>query len=182
MSPSTPQRIARRLPSGRRCLVSVVLAVSGLACSSPSFPRASQHPLLGQRVPELGARTTVFGNEFDADQLRGHPVFFKFFAEFCLPCKESLPGLQRLHQTNPEVRFVGINEDTRLDDAVHLAREFGLTFPIIPDQKKDISHKFEVSTLPTSFAADTSGVIRWVGTSRRSDKELQRAVAALYQR
>ncbi len=156
-----------------------VVGIASLACGTPRFPLSADHPLLGQQLPEIGRHITVFGTAFDSDELRGHPVFFKFFAEYCVPCKESLPAFQRLHQTHEEVRFVGIDEDPQMEDAVELAREFRLTFPVIADQNKVLSGRFKVSMLPTSFAVDASGTVRWVRTSRTSEKDLKRAVAAL---
>lgn len=155
------------------------LALTTLACHEPSFPRSSEHPLLGQKVPEIGPRTTVFGDAFDPNQLRGHPIFVKFFAEYCVPCKEGLPTFQKLHKKYPDVRFVGIDEDKQAEDGVELALTFGLTFPVLADGSNDLSDRFKVSTLPTSFAADASGVVRWVGTSRQRDQDLKAAVKAI---
>jgi len=154
-------------------------ALATLACQEPSFPRSSEHPLLGQPVPEIGPRKTVFGAAFDPNDLEGHPVFVKFFAEYCGPCKEGLPTFQRLHKKYPDVRFVGIDEDKHPDAAVELALTFGLTFPVLADEGNDLSGRFKVSTLPTSFAADASGVVRWVGTARQRDQDLKAAVAAI---
>jgi len=159
--------------------VSGIIGMATLACGKPTFPRSSEHPLLGQKLPEIGPRTTVFGASFDPEALRGHPVVFKFFAEYCGPCKEGLPTFQRLHQKHPDVRFVGVDEDKQTDTAVELALAFGLTFPVLPDEAKDLSDRFSVSTLPTSFGADASGVVRWVGTSRQREQDLKAAVAAI---
>jgi thiol-disulfide isomerase/thioredoxin len=157
----------------------VVFALATLACHEPAFPRSSEHPLLGRKVPEIGPQTTVFGDAFDPDELRGHPVFVKFFAEYCVPCKEGLPTFQKLHKKYPDVRFIGIDEDKQAEAGVELALSFGLTFPVLADEGKDLSDRFQVSTLPTSFAADASGVVRWVGTSRQRDQDLKAAVAAI---
>jgi len=50
---------------------------------------------------------------------------------------------------------------------------------VLPDEAKDLSDSFSVSTLPTSFGADASGVVRWVGTSRQREQDLKAAVAAI---
>lgn len=149
-----------------------------LACGNPTFPTSAEHPLLGRQLPEIGRRTTAFGAVFDPSELRGHPVFFKFYAEYCVPCRKSLPTFERLHQTHKNVRFVGIDKDDRTE-AAELARTFRLTFPVIPDEENVLTDRFQVSILPTSFAVDTSGVVRWVGASQQSDQDLTNAVRAL---
>jgi cytochrome c biogenesis protein CcmG, thiol:disulfide interchange protein DsbE len=158
-------------------LFHLVLFVGG--CEYPSFPTSSPHPLLGQRLPQIHHRQTLDGRPFDAAQLAGKPVFVKFFADYCEPCKETLPAAERVHHGHPEVLFVGIDEDESVEAANSLAQRFGLTFPILHDGSNVLSGRFRVSSIPMTFVADAMGVIRWVGGDGQTEEDLRRAAEAV---
>ena len=156
-----------------------VLAIS--ACGGggrPTYPPSAEHPLLAHAVPEIRHRQTLDGAAFDPNRLAGKRVLIKFFADYCKPCKETLPAAERLHQANPDVIFIGIDEDEDVGLAQTVVRRYGLTFPVIHDSSNVLSGRFRVTTMPTTFVADAAGVIRWVGREGQTEDDLRRAIAA----
>jgi cytochrome c biogenesis protein CcmG/thiol:disulfide interchange protein DsbE len=155
------------------------LAVVGAAaCGHPSFPPSAGHSLLGTPLPEIRHRHTLGGVPFDGAQLTGRPVLVKFFADYCQPCKDTLPAAERVHESHPGVAFLGIDEDESTETASDVARRFGLTFPVIHDGSNVLSGRFHVSSMPMTFVADGTGVIRWVGGEGQTEDDLRRAVEA----
>lgn len=152
--------------------------VVAVACSQPSFPASAAHPLLGQALPIIHHRTTLDGQPFDSTQLAGKPVLVKFFADYCVPCKETLPAAERIHEANPGVAFVGIEEDESTETANSVVQHFRLTFPVVHDVGNVLSGRFRVSSMPTTFVADSTGTIRWVGGEGQTEDDLRKAVAA----
>jgi thiol-disulfide isomerase/thioredoxin len=144
----------------------------------PTYPPSAQHALLSQPLPEIKHRETLDGQAFDTARMTGKPVLIKFFADYCRPCKETLPAAERVHQANPDVLFVGIEEDEDPDVARSVVRRYGLTFPVIHDRANVLSGRFRVSAMPMTFVADSSGVIRWVGREGQTEEDIQRAVGA----
>jgi cytochrome c biogenesis protein CcmG/thiol:disulfide interchange protein DsbE len=160
-------------------LVVALVVAAGAACSGPaSFPPSAAHPLLAKPLPEIHHRQTLDGQPLDATQLAGKPVLVKFFADYCQPCKETLPAAERVHQSHPEVAFLGIDEDESLETASALAQRYGLTFPVVHDQGNVLSGRFRVSSMPMTFVADAKGVGRWVGGEGQTEDDLKRAVEA----
>jgi cytochrome c biogenesis protein CcmG/thiol:disulfide interchange protein DsbE len=155
-----------------------VLLIAAAGCVHAGFPASSAHPLVGLPLPEIHHRETLDGRPFETRQLAGQPVLVKFFADYCKPCKESLPAAERVHKAHPGVAFLGIDEDDNTDTALSLAQRFGLTFPVIHDSGNVLSGRFRVSSMPMTFVADRAGVIRWVGDERQTEDELTRAVEA----
>ena len=158
--------------------VFLLLVACSVACSHPSFPSSAPNPLVGQPLPAIHHRTTLDGQAFDAAQLAGKPVLVKFFADYCEPCKETLPAAERVHKAHPEVVFVGIDEDETVETANLVAQRFGLTFPVIHDDANVLSGRFRVSSMPMTFVADATGTIRWVGGEGQTEDELRQAVEA----
>lgn len=161
-----------------RQLPSLALLPIVLACGRPSYPQSAAHPLLGQPLPAIHHKQTLDGHPLDSDQLAGKPVLVKFFADYCKPCKETLPAAERVHEAHPDVLFVGIDEDEGLDAANGLVQRYSLTFPVIHDDGNVLSGRFRVSTMPMTFVADASGTISWVGDETQTEDELKRAVEA----
>lgn len=153
-------------------------AAAFLACGHASFPASAAHPLLMQPLPAIHHRTTLDGQPVDAAQFAGKPVLVKFFAQYCKPCKETLPAAERIHEANPGVVFIGVDEDESVDAANGIVQQYGLTFPVIHDESNVLSGRFRVSSMPMTFVADASGVIRWVGDERQTEDDLRAAVKA----
>lgn len=152
------------------------VTLAGLACcGAPAFPASAGHPLLGQPLPEIHHRQTLDGRPVELGQ---GPVLVKFFADYCQPCKTTLPAAERIHEEYPDVAFLGIDEDETKETARDLARRYGLTFPVVHDPGNVLAGRFRVSAMPATFVADASGVIRWVGAEGQTEDELRQAVRA----
>src|SRR5271165_11238 len=120
-----PGRSMRRCPApARACLAALALGVGAGGCGHASFPPSAPHPLLGAPLPEIHHRQTLDGVPLEASQMAGHPVLVKFFADYCAPCKETLPAAERVHEAHPEVFFLGIDEDESTETARSVAQRF----------------------------------------------------------
>ncbi len=149
-----------------------------IGCAHAGYPPAFDHALVGQPLPSIQHRQTLDGQLFDPARLAGKPVLVKFFADYCAPCKESLPAAERVHEAYPEVSFLGVDEDESLETAHAVVERFGVTFPVVHDAGNVLSGRFRVSTLPMTFLCDATGVIRWVGGAAQTEDDLRQAVEA----
>jgi cytochrome c biogenesis protein CcmG/thiol:disulfide interchange protein DsbE len=172
-----PGTLCREGRGGLAATLAGLAGLVGLACScgAPAFPASSSHPLLGQPLPEIQHRHTLDGETLQMGQ---GPVLVKFFADYCQPCKTTLPAAERIHEEYPDVLFVGIDEDETRETAKDLARRYGLTFPVVHDAGNVLAGRFRVSAMPATFVADGSGVVRWVGAEGQTEDELRQAVRA----
>ncbi len=159
----------------RRLALALFLATACAAKGPP--PPSSPSPLRGNAAPTF-QRDTLDGARVDTGALAGKVWVVKFFAEYCEPCKRTLPEAQRLSQRYEDVVFIGVSEDERLDVAAGLARTFGLTFPIILDRGNVLSGRFRVTVLPVAFVVDPAGNVAWVGGPEQNDGALERAIRA----
>jgi hypothetical protein len=62
--------------------------------------------------------------------------------------------------------------------AASLAQRYGLSFAVVHDEGNVLSGRFRVSTMPTTFVADSTGVVRWVGGEGQTEDDLRRAIEA----
>jgi cytochrome c biogenesis protein CcmG/thiol:disulfide interchange protein DsbE len=154
-----------------------VLGLAGLACGPPDFPVSARHPLLGAHLPEIH-RQSLDGHAIDGGTLTGTPVLVKFFADYCQPCKETLPAAERVHEQYPDVVFLGVDEDESGETARDVAHRYGLSFPVVHDASNVLAGRFRVSSMPMTFVADASGTIRWIGAEGQTEQQLRQAVQA----
>ena len=149
------------------------------ACTRSASPPSAPSPLLGSPLPRLETRTPITGPPFDHGVPSGKPVVVDFFAEYCEPCKRTLPAIERLAKERPDVTFIGISEDEYATTARALAERYGLTFTVVHDESGALRGRFRVSALPITFVADRAGIVRWVGSSTEKGADLGRVLDAL---
>lgn len=156
----------------RRTLLALPLVLP--ACAKPQAGPGMQHPLAGKPVASF-KRSALSGELIDTQAMGDRKLVLKFFADYCIPCKRTLPEAQRVHEANPSVLFVGISEDETPDIAQKVARQYGLTFPIVFDQGNVLSGRFRASEMPVLFVV-SAGKITWVGGPDQTEAQLDAAL------
>jgi cytochrome c biogenesis protein CcmG, thiol:disulfide interchange protein DsbE len=166
-------------PLDASVLLGVALAAATLtSCGPAAYPPSVEHSLLGQPLPAIHHRHTLDGQPVEAEQLAGKPVLVKFFAEYCQPCRATLPAAEKLHESHPGVTFLGIDEDESTETASALAQRYSLSFAVVHDEGQVLSGRFRVSSMPMTFVADSKGIVRWVGGEGQTEDDLRRAIEA----
>lgn len=108
---------------------------------------------------------TLKGYEFTLSQLRGKKVLLNFWTTWCPPCQEEMPQIEEYYkeygkQHNMEVVAINItDQDSGIDVIKEFAEYYHLTFPIALDEKGEVSKKYGIVTIPTSFVIDEKGNI-----------------------
>ena len=108
------------------------------------------------------------GNASLADY-KGKLVLLNFWATWCIPCTEEMPGMETLWQDYKaqglEIVAVSVDEGSR-GRIKNFTKMFGINFPILLDPESEVSDLYEVSGVPTSFLIDRNGklIARIVGT------------------
>jgi cytochrome c biogenesis protein CcmG, thiol:disulfide interchange protein DsbE len=178
----------RRPPSNLRNVrlsgaLRLLLLLAAQACGGASHagaPSASS-PHLGKAAPTF-KRGTLAGTTFDLQAQRGHATVVKFAANYCVPCKKSLPALEALHSAQPNLAMVVIAEDERESEARALVQATGITMPVVHDAGNILAARYRVHDLPITFVVNADGEIVWVGDSTQSEGDLETAIAAAQKR
>lgn len=164
-------------PIARRSALALGLALH-VACAPTGLPPSAAGPTLGRPLPSF-RRTTVEGAAFTSEALRGKVVVVEFFAQYCKPCWQALPAVQRLAAGDPELLVLGIGEDEFASDTQSMARQLGLSFPVLHDAGNVFAARLRVGKIPATLVLDRSGQVRWLARPGDGLAELKRAVAAL---
>ena len=139
----------------------------------------------GQSAPNFALKS-LEGKEFALTELVEHgPVVAAFFKISCPVCQFTFPFLERLYERygGDGVTFLGISQDDARDTK-GFAKEFGVTFPMVLDEKSKgylVSNAYGLTNVPTVFLVDTDGTAKIVSMGF-DKKRLESIAAALAER
>lgn len=179
----------RRIISGVAvCVIAAsMIAVNVLAAERPAIAKllnalnASGYPSAMQ-PPEFSG-FTVDGQRVSLDSLQGKVVILNFWATWCLECRPEMPMFERLHREfgAQGLSVVGINAREGATAVRVYAKELGLTFPLILDQRGTINAAYGVIGLPTTFLIGRDGrpVALAIGPREWSGKPARTLIQAL---
>src|SRR5438445_2212437 len=112
-SPFRHRPILRLLPRLAALLLVAALPVCGARAYAESvqdFAAQAGDHLLGQMAPAIKL-TTIDGQTIDLAALRGHKaVYLKFWATWCVPCREQMPHFENVYRhAGDDLAVVAIN-------------------------------------------------------------------------
>ncbi len=117
--------------------------------------------LVGGPAPEFSL-SDLQGNAVRLANLKGRVVFLNVWATWCEPCREEMPSMQSLYERmhGPDFEMLGVNADQG-DRAIveNFAKEYRLTFPVLPDPDLQIADRYRVTGYPETFLIDRNGRI-----------------------
>ena len=105
------------------------------------------------------------GTEYSLQKLlQEGPIVVAFFKVSCPVCQFTFPFLERIYKRSGGngVTFLGISQDDA-KTTKEFAEEFGVTFPILLDQKEKnyaASNAYELTNVPTIFLVEADGTVK----------------------
>jgi thiol-disulfide isomerase/thioredoxin len=124
------------------------------------------------------------GKTVSLADLKGKVVVIDFWATWCVPCKDSFPGMQLAvtkYKDNPNVKFLFIDTYETIGNYQSEAKKFiadnKYTFNVLEDEKNadgkqgKIGADYGVDGIPTKFILDGNGNIRFEKTGWNGSTE-----------
>ena len=93
-------------------------------------------------------------------EFKGKVVFLNFWATWCKPCEEEMPGMDRLYRRYKGKGLVvlAISEDAEGAAVVNpFVKKHNLSFPVGLDPKMSVAGLYGVWAMPSTFIIDRTG-------------------------
>ncbi|HJV96987.1 MAG TPA: TlpA disulfide reductase family protein [Albitalea sp.] len=147
----------------RRVILAAALAAGAGVCAAPAPPALA---------PDFTLRT-MDGKNLRLQEQRGRVVLVNFWATWCGPCRQEMPHLSRLYDKYRASGFVmlGVSVDDDPRNAASVAAKLGVTFPVLFDTDKKVSHLYALSNMPSTVLIDRDGHVRYIHLGYRDGYE-----------
>jgi peroxiredoxin len=155
-------------------------AVAAQSASAP--PQPPEKPEVGFSAPEF-TLLSINGDKISMSDLRGKNIILNYWVTWCIPCKEEMPTLQKIHQEYSGKDLVvlsvdGIKQD-HLETVKSLLEANHLTFPVVLDEGDTIYQSYHIGFLPTTIFIDEFGIIRHIMLGGAPDDQFHSLVNQL---
>lgn len=137
------------------------IAVVAAACLlAVSLPAAAS--LKGKPAPDFALKSTT-GENLRLSEFRGDVVMVNFWATWCGPCRQEMPILDELYDRYQKVgfRLIGVNIDDDPRRAIEMLESLGVSFPVVFDDRKEVSEQYQVQAMPVTLLIDRDGIVRY---------------------
>lgn len=141
-----------------RAPILLCLAALVVSCGQAPPPDALVE---GRRFPAL-TLSNFDGSHESLEQYRGKLVVLNVWATWCAPCRQELPGLDRLRGKLDPARFsvIGLSVDAERDIAQEFLRERGIGFKSYLDADATLAQRvLEIRVYPDTFIISPEGVL-----------------------
>lgn len=143
----------------------ILLLFTIMAAGLPVYAGDPQAPSpnIGKVITESDFRFKYVANKPEAE-LAGKPLLIEFWATWCPPCRDSIPHLNKLHETTKDkgLIIIGISDEDK-----RIIKDFIETTPmnyvVASDEKARLKSSLGVKAIPRAFLINKEGKIVWEG-------------------
>lgn len=137
--------------------------------TAPTAQKAAEAaPKTAMALPKIGPAPAwqlpdLSGAKISSEQFKGKVVVIDFWATWCPPCREEIPGYIALANKYGKdgLVIVGISLDQAGPDVVKAyAAKTGINYPLVMGDDKVVAAFGGVEGIPTTFLIDRDGQIR----------------------
>jgi peroxiredoxin len=175
----------------RACRAAMIVATVG-ALLMGKTAAASEHLFQAMGMAKLPAKPApdftlpdLTGQQVSLHDYRGQVVFLNFWATWCIPCREEMPAMERLHQAfqSQGLAILAVDLKETLDKVRAFFEQHRLSFTALLDESGAVFRDYQVMGLPTTYLISREGTLlaRGVGGrdwTRAEGKDLIRGLLA----
>jgi peroxiredoxin len=111
----------------------------------------------GDKAPEFQL-PRIDGGELSLGEFRGRRVLLVFSDAHCGPCAELAPRLQEIHLERSDLNVIVISRGDAEENCAKAAA-LELTYPIVLQQKWEVSLKYAMFATPIGYLIDEQGIL-----------------------
>ncbi len=115
------------------------------------------------------------------DQFEGHHILLHFWAKWCEPCAEEIPGLVRFAEkigSSKKLKVLAVSLDPKLEDSLEILPDKGKRLPpqfvLALDADHAVAESLGSWQYPETYLVDPDGIIleKWIGPQQWQKQEI----------
>jgi thiol-disulfide isomerase/thioredoxin len=175
-------RLAQRLAHFWWLLSVLACALADAQGTGQQRAEAAGRDLVGSPAPRLVLKT-IDGEAIDLASLYGKKaVYLKFWATWCVPCREQMPHFERTYESaGSDLAVIAVNAgfNDSIDDVRAYRKQLGIRMPIVIDDGA-LGAALNLRVTPQHVVIGRDGRIQYVGhlANERLDAAIQAARAS----
>ena len=172
-------RVTERWPHFAWLLSVLVCASAHAQVTGQQRAEAAGHDLVGSPAPRMVLKT-IDGQTIDLGRLYGKKaVYLKFWATWCVPCREQMPHFERTYESaGSDLAVIAVNAgfNDSIDDVRTYRKQLGIKMPIVIDDGT-LGAALNLRVTPQHVVIGRDGHIQYVGhlANERLDAAIQAA-------
>ncbi|WNL45884.1 TlpA disulfide reductase family protein [Dyella sp. BiH032] len=147
------------------CLLFVLSLSPAWAESGQQRAEAAGKSLIGKPAPRVTLKT-IDGQTIDLGALYGkQAVYIKFWATWCVPCREQMPHLEKTFaEAGPDLAVIAVSVgfDETIEDVRKYREELGLKMPLVFDDGS-LGEAFHLRVTPQHVVIGRDGRVLYIG-------------------
>ncbi|WP_083682364.1 TlpA disulfide reductase family protein [Paenibacillus sp. FSL A5-0031] len=159
-------------------LIIIIAVIVMIAVLQPDRENQEETARIGFQSPDFELRG-IDDIPYSLAALDEKPVLINFWASWCGPCRKEAPELVRLYKKyNGKIGFYAVNLTTNdsVKGAIAFSQEYQLPFPVLLDEKGEVSKLYKIRSIPTTYFIDGRGKIINVVTGSASPETLEKLI------
>lgn len=127
-------------------------------------------------APNFTLKQSLDGKPFSLNDMKGKVRLVDFWATWCPPCREEIPGfiaLQKKYQAKG-LEIIGVSVDRGGPDVVNkFAQEYGINYTMLMSEQSVETAFGGIRSIPTTFLIDRQGQIvkKYIGAVSEAEFE-----------
>lgn len=154
-----------RQPPSRRGLLQISLGVALALLAGPARAQAGfeAQPWPAHKAPPLQAGIDANGKPLLLKDLRGQALVINFWATWCEPCREEMPSLALLAQSqNGKLRVLAVNFKELSAAVNQFVATTSLTIPTLRDPDGALARAWGIRVFPSTVLVGADGKVQSV--------------------
>jgi thiol-disulfide isomerase/thioredoxin len=117
--------------------------------------------------------SSLLGDSFDSELLKGRFLYLDFWASWCPPCRLTLPFMNGLHEEfdSKKLRIIAVSVDDDEPSMMSALTNVQPKYTVLRDKDKTLVGQIDPPKMPTSYLINQEGEVIYVHEGFKSGDE-----------
>ncbi|WP_377863586.1 thiol-disulfide oxidoreductase ResA [Bacillus sp. R86525] len=164
---------------GRKSTIRILIIVAlvsaiGYAIYEGIIKERYPNVVEGDKAPYFALKS-IDNEKVEINNITKDGVIINFWATWCDYCQREMPAFENIYKQykDKNIEIISINLQEPETDVKKYIKEKELSFPVVIDTEGEVSKKYQVTTVPTTYLLDSKGKVIKKNVGEMDEKMLE---------